>query len=179
MTVYRSFRNGIFQGPFSKGIGAFPFKYTTVYLTRRYKTNQRNELPDDPILSRHLMLECMEECAEGTPRAAPASADPCTKGIPNRFEFIAQIGEGTYGTVFKARDPRTPDDDIVALKKISLDDRDEGVPVTTLREVRFARALSTPYPAAHRPQIARTDSLHDSDSLSRVGGGGGGALPPP
>ena len=42
----------------------------------------------------------------------------------HKYEKIEKIGEGTYGTVFKAKNRETGD--IVALKKVQLDDDDEG-----------------------------------------------------
>ena len=49
------------------------------------------------------------------------------------FEKIAEIGEGTYGTVFKARDKESGE--IVALKKIRLINEAEGFSITSLREI--------------------------------------------
>lgn len=51
-----------------------------------------------------------------------------------------KIGEGTYGVVYKARDRNTGD--FLALKKIRLDDEDEGVPGTAIREVALLKELS-------------------------------------
>jgi serine/threonine protein kinase len=42
------------------------------------------------------------------------------------YEQVCQVGGGTYGDVFKARDRETGD--IVALKKIRLEDETEGFP---------------------------------------------------
>lgn len=49
----------------------------------------------------------------------------------DRYERIERIGEGTYGVVFKARD--MVQKEIVALKKIKLENEDEGVPSTAMR----------------------------------------------
>jgi cyclin-dependent kinase 12/13 len=48
---------------------------------------------------------------------------------------MGQVGGGTYGDVFKARDRETGE--IVALKKVRLEDEKEGFPVTALREIKF------------------------------------------
>jgi serine/threonine protein kinase len=50
-----------------------------------------------------------------------------------RFERLDKLGEGTYGVVYKAKDKLT--DEIVALKKIRLENTDEGVPSTAIREI--------------------------------------------
>lgn len=41
----------------------------------------------------------------------------------DKYEKIERIGEGTYGTVYKARSLLTQE--IVALKKVRLDDEDD------------------------------------------------------
>jgi len=51
----------------------------------------------------------------------------------------SNLGEGTYGVVYKARDVKT--DEIVALKRIRLEVEDEGIPSTALREISLLREL--------------------------------------
>lgn len=51
------------------------------------------------------------------------------------FEIQDQIGEGTYGQVYKARDKVTQD--IVALKKVRLENEKEGFPITAVSTVSF------------------------------------------
>lgn len=42
-----------------------------------------------------------------------------------KYEKLEKIGEGTYGTVFKAKNRETME--IVALKRVRLDDEDEVI----------------------------------------------------
>lgn len=56
-----------------------------------------------------------------------------------QYEKLERAGEGTYGVVFKARDRYT--NEIVALKKIRLEQEDEGVPSTAIREISFLKEL--------------------------------------
>jgi len=65
------------------------------------------------------------------PRKTPATMD--------NFEKVEKIGEGTYGVVYKARDRR--DDAVVALKRIRLDQEEEGVPSTAIREISLLKEL--------------------------------------
>ncbi|KAF8898575.1 Pkinase-domain-containing protein [Infundibulicybe gibba] len=62
--------------------------------------------------------------------------------IPSRsvycYERLNQIEEGSYGVVFRARDKQTGD--IVALKKLKLDEEKNGFPITALREVNALMA---------------------------------------
>ncbi|KAF7310646.1 Pkinase-domain-containing protein [Mycena chlorophos] len=54
------------------------------------------------------------------------------------YERLNQIEEGSYGVVFRARDKQTGD--IVALKKLKLDEEKNGFPITALREVNALMA---------------------------------------
>ncbi|KAK4875087.1 hypothetical protein RN001_011509 [Aquatica leii] len=56
------------------------------------------------------------------------------------FEVIAQIGEGTYGQVYKARDVHS--NEMVALKKVRLEHEKEGFPITAVREIKILRQLN-------------------------------------
>ncbi|KAJ3114861.1 cyclin-dependent serine/threonine protein kinase [Physocladia obscura] len=47
-----------------------------------------------------------------------------------KYQKIEKLGEGTYGIVYKAQNKET--DDIVALKRIRLENEDEGVPCTDI-----------------------------------------------
>jgi cell division cycle 2-like len=57
--------------------------------------------------------------------------------IPSRsvycYERLNQIEEGSYGVVYRARDKQTGD--IVALKKLKLEEEKHGFPITALREI--------------------------------------------
>ncbi|XP_041008740.1 cyclin-dependent kinase C-1-like isoform X1 [Juglans microcarpa x Juglans regia] len=55
------------------------------------------------------------------------------------FEKLEQIGEGTYGQVYMAREIRTGE--IVALKKIRMDNEKEGFPITAIREIKILKKL--------------------------------------
>jgi len=57
------------------------------------------------------------------------------------FDSARKIGEGTYGTVFKARDK--VNGDIVALKQIRISQKDSGLPITAVREIKLLNSLKT------------------------------------
>ncbi|OAF66907.1 hypothetical protein A3Q56_05368 [Intoshia linei] len=56
------------------------------------------------------------------------------------FVITEQIGEGTYGQVYKATDLQTGE--IRALKKIRLENEKEGFPITAIREIRILKKLN-------------------------------------
>ncbi|KAF5176997.1 Cyclin dependent kinase [Thalictrum thalictroides] len=57
----------------------------------------------------------------------------------DQYEKVGKIGEGTYGVVYKARDLVT--NEIIALKKIRLEQEDDGVPSTTIREISLLKEM--------------------------------------
>lgn len=77
-------------------------------------------------------------CKEAETDAAVA----CLCGFV-QYEKIARVGEGTYGVVYKGKDTRT--NNIVALKKIRLEQEEEGVPSTAIREVALLKELNHPH----------------------------------
>jgi len=60
----------------------------------------------------------------------------------NAFEKKFQVGEGTYGSVFVARDKSN--NNVVALKRINTEQEENGFPITALREVKILKALKHP-----------------------------------
>ena len=58
------------------------------------------------------------------------------------YEKISKLGEGTYGAVFKGRDKRTGQE--VAIKCIKLEQEEEGIPPTSIREISILKELNHP-----------------------------------
>lgn len=58
-----------------------------------------------------------------------------------RYQKLEKIGEGTYGIVYKAQDTAGG---IYALKKIRLEQEDEGIPSTAIREISLLKELQHP-----------------------------------
>lgn len=78
----------------------------------------------------------------------------------DKYEKIEKLGEGTYGVVYKAQNQETGE--IVALKSIRLDNEDEGVPCTAIREISLLKELK-------HPNIVRLhDVLHADKKLTLV-----------
>lgn len=68
-----------------------------------------------------------------SPPADYPVVDPVTD-----YEKIKRIGEGTYGVVYKARDRRTGQ--VVALKQVLMGREADGMPVTSIRELRVLQS---------------------------------------
>ena len=77
-----------------------------------------------------------------------------------KYEKLEKIGEGTYGTVFKAKNRETHE--IVALKRVRLDEDDEGVPSSALREICLLKELR------HKNIVRLYDVLHSDKKLTLV-----------
>lgn len=74
------------------------------------------------------------------------------------YEKLNRISEGSYGVVYRARDRITGD--IVALKKLKLDQEKNGFPVTSLREI-YTLLL------AKHPHIVNVREIVVGDSLTQ------------
>ncbi|GAA5841286.1 hypothetical protein JCM3766R1_005015 [Sporobolomyces carnicolor] len=90
-----------------------------------------------------------------TAPSAPTSAAPARTAIqalptanalgaqPTEFyERIVQVGEGTYGKVYKARNVETGE--LVAMKRIRMEAEKDGFPVTAVREIKLLQNLRHP-----------------------------------
>lgn len=79
-----------------------------------------------------------------------------------QYEKVEKIGEGTYGVVYKARD-RT-NGATIALKKIRLEQEEEGVPSTAIREISLLKELQ------HSNVVRRDAHVADIHPLIRIQG---------
>lgn len=78
----------------------------------------------------------------------------------DRYQRLEKIGEGTYGVVYKAKDHDTSE--IIALKKIRLEQEDEGVPSTAIREISILKEL------VHPNIVLFKDVVHQDNKLFLV-----------
>ena len=56
-----------------------------------------------------------------------------------KFIKVEKVGEGTYGVVYKCQNKETKK--LVALKKIRLENEDEGIPSTAIREISILKQM--------------------------------------
>lgn len=83
----------------------------------------------------------------GTPRRSTTSKKLPTTFISKSitesiYERVLQVGEGTYGKVYKARNTIT--NKLVALKKLRLQGEREGFPITSIREIKLLQSFNHP-----------------------------------
>lgn len=81
----------------------------------------------------------------GSPRATPSLA-PSPPSVPgvlgDHYDVLAKVGEGTYGSVYKAVDRR--DRSEVAIKRMKNTREGEGISHTAYREIALVRELHHP-----------------------------------
>ncbi|KAI8998353.1 kinase-like domain-containing protein [Gaertneriomyces semiglobifer] len=77
----------------------------------------------------------------------------------DNYEKLNRIEEGSYGVVYRARDRNTGE--IVALKKLKLENEKNGFPVTTLREIQTLLL-------ARHPNIVNVKEIVVTPSMSGV-----------
>eukprot|EP00923_Selenidium_pygospionis_P041524 GHVN01071971.1.p1 GENE.GHVN01071971.1~~GHVN01071971.1.p1 ORF type:complete len:304 (+),score=25.73 GHVN01071971.1:367-1278(+) len=75
------------------------------------------------------------------------------------YKKLGKIGEGTYGVVYKAQDSQGR---IFALKKIRLEQEDEGIPSTAIREISLLKELN------HPNIVKLCDVMHTEKRLTLV-----------
>lgn len=76
----------------------------------------------------------------------------------DKYQKLLKIGEGTYGVVYKVKDIQTSE--ILALKKIRLENEDEGVPSTAIREISLIKECEHPNIIKLKQIILEGDSLN-------------------
>eukprot|EP00042_Codosiga_hollandica_P049239 m.567264 g.567264 ORF g.567264 m.567264 type:complete len:941 (+) comp57836_c0_seq5:104-2926(+) len=128
-----------------------------VYSTLLNQLSTSTEDKDREFLHRIVMN--INPQATATALESPAWGD----GNVDRYEIIVQIGEGTYGQVYKARDKRTSE--LVALKKVRMEHEKEGFPITAMREIKLLKRLNHPNIVCLREIVS--DALDPSNIFSR------------
>lgn len=60
--------------------------------------------------------------------------------MAQKYQEIAEIGNGAYGTVYKARDLQN-EGRFVALKRVRIVNSEEGMPLSTIREIALLKQI--------------------------------------
>lgn len=60
--------------------------------------------------------------------------------MAQKYEEVAEIGNGAYGTVYKARDLQN-EGRFVALKRVRIVNSEEGIPLSTIREIALLKQI--------------------------------------
>jgi serine/threonine protein kinase len=76
------------------------------------------------------------------------------------YQKLEEIGRGTYGIVYKAKNRVT--NEIVALKRIKLETDEEGIPSSAIREICLLKEIK------HRNILLLKDIIHTEKKLTLV-----------
>lgn len=77
----------------------------------------------------------------------------------DEFEKLNRIEEGSYGIVYRAKDKRTGE--IVALKKLKLENEKDGFPITSIREIHTLKL-------AQHPNIVKVTEIVATPNLNHI-----------
>ncbi|KAF9921327.1 hypothetical protein FBU30_008681 [Linnemannia zychae] len=102
--------------------------------------------------------ESAQEYHITVPEAAQHPVLTQCRSVEN-YEKLNRISEGTYGVVYRAKDRVTGE--IVALKKLKLDQEKNGFPITSLREI-YTLLL------AKHPHIVNVREIVVGDTLTQI-----------
>jgi cyclin-dependent kinase 2 len=75
----------------------------------------------------------------------------------NRYKEIKKVGQGTYGAVFQSQDTLTKE--MVAVKQIFIENNEEGIPSTAMREISLLKELDHPYIVKLRDVVCNENRL--------------------
>lgn len=76
------------------------------------------------------------------------------QGSGVQYEPVAEIGGGAYGTVYKARDLESGQ--FVALKSVRVQTDQDGLPISTVREVALLKRLEQ----FDHPNVVKLEHIH-------------------
>lgn len=106
---------------------------------RRQPASFPRDDPRDQVERRPEPISIVEDVIV-VPTAPPTPAP--IPGSLELYERLVQVGEGTYGKVYKAKNVETGG--LVALKRIRMEAEKDGFPVTAVREIKLLQSLRHP-----------------------------------
>lgn len=121
--------------------------------------SRRETLPMPPD-SRRIATRPVITTRRGVTATRPSDLDSWYKTNLTHYEMLDQIGEGTYGQVYKAVNKLTGEQ--VALKRVRLENEKEGFPITAIREIKILRQLH------HKNIVRLMDIVIDDISMDEL-----------
>lgn len=122
-------------------------------------SSRLDSLPMPPD-SRRIVSRPVITTKRGITSNRPVDSDSWYKTNLQHYEMLDQIGEGTYGQVYKAVNKLTGEQ--VALKRVRLENEKEGFPITAIREIKILRQLH------HKNIVRLMDIVIDDISMDEL-----------
>lgn len=88
----------------------------------------------------------------------PTFTYPFCDDVAEKYEKVSRIGKGTFGEVFRAKNKKTKKE--VALKRILMENENEGFPITALREIKLLRTYRDDF-VVNLIEVCRSTTLDD------------------
>lgn len=107
--------------------------------TQDYTSSRDHQSLNTPQSDRPFSYPAHDASEEGSKKEATVDMLP----PPPRtevYQLVSQVGEGTFGKVYKAKNVIT--ETFVALKRIKVEAEKDGFPVTALREIKLLQSLN-------------------------------------
>ena len=95
--------------------------------------------PTPPPESSHRNIYEQPTQEGGPPHSPSPTWSPAYEEPREAFSIMTQVGEGTFGKVYKARNNTT--NALVALKRVRMEAERDGFPVTAMREIKLLQSL--------------------------------------
>ncbi|KDQ21040.1 hypothetical protein BOTBODRAFT_169704 [Botryobasidium botryosum FD-172 SS1] len=92
-----------------------------------------------PVVTHNQPPKASPNVAHGNGKSRSHPSQASTSRSEDVYQILTQVGEGTYGKVYKARD--TVRSRNVALKRIRVEAERDGFPVTAMREIKLLQSL--------------------------------------
>ncbi|CAJ1455233.1 unnamed protein product [Effrenium voratum] len=89
-----------------------------------------------------LQMQGLQEPSQEAPLGRAREMQHDAAAIQEKFEVHEKLGEGTYGTVYKAKCRATGKQ--VAVKRIKVLQEDDGIPICAVREISLLKGLDHP-----------------------------------
>ena len=87
---------------------------------------------------------------------APEQNQPADK--LNQYQWMNELGKGAYGTVYRGVHCQTQKE--YAIKRTHIDNRNDGIPSTTIREIAILMELEHPNIVALEDTVMRDNDIY-------------------
>ncbi|KAG6831593.1 hypothetical protein H0H92_009066 [Tricholoma furcatifolium] len=128
--------------------------------SRTFANNAPIFVPAQALSNGHTSLtpSRIKSPSETARNDVPETPTPTMETQDELYNIISQVGEGTFGKVYKAQN--TASKVYVALKRIRMESEKDGFPVTAMREIKLLQSLQHPNVVRLYEMVVATGSVY-------------------